>query len=157
MRFRPDHWLLIEDGRIVGAQAEAPRRRLGPPRPRRPLILPGFIDTHVHSPQLDVIASYGTELLDWLTTHTFPAEARHADAAARRGDRGRSSSTRCWRTARPSAVVFPTVHKAVVDALFAAAAARGMRVVAGKVLMDRNAPDDLRDDVATAEREMRRR
>ena len=86
LRWRPDHWLLVEAGRIVGAQ---PGHQ--PPgddwhkheHPGR-LILPGFIDTHVHSPQLDVIASYGTELLDWLDTHTFPAEMRYADEAVAR-------------------------------------------------------------------------
>ena len=99
---------------------------------------------HVHSPQIDVIASYGTELLDWLTTHTFPAEARHADPAHAAGRRRRTSSTRCSRHGTTSAVVFPTVHAGSVDALFAAAEARGMRLITGKVLMDRNAPADLR-------------
>ena len=153
VRFRPDHWLLIEGGRIAGAQVEAPTEGWVRHDHAGRLILPGFIDTHVHSPQLDVIASYGTELLDWLTTHTFPAEARHADldhteaTAALFLDALLAHGT-------TAAVVFPTVHRQSVDALFAAAEARGMRIVAGKVLMDRNAPDDLRDDVATAEREM---
>ena len=79
VRFRPDHWLLVEGGRIVGARPEAPGEGWVRHDHAGRWILPGFIDTHVHSPQLDVIASYGTELLDWLTTHTFPAEARHAD------------------------------------------------------------------------------
>ena len=78
VRFRPGHWLLIEDGRIVDVRAEAP----GPDWRREvrhgQLILPGFIDTHVHCPQLDVIASYGANLLDWLNTYTFPAERRFA-------------------------------------------------------------------------------
>ena len=113
------------------------------------LVLPGFIDTHVHSPQIDVIASYGSELLDWLTTHTFPAEARHADAGACRRRRRRTSSTRCSRTARPRRSSSRPSTPRSVDALFAAAEARGMRVIAGKVLMDRNAPADLVDDVAT--------
>ena len=153
VRFRSDHWLLIEGGRIAGAQAEAPGDGWQRHDHAGRLILPGFIDTHVHSPQLDVIASYGTELLDWLTTHTFPAEARHADlphaeaTAALFLDALLAHGT-------TAAVVFPTVHRQSVDALFAAAEARGMRVIAGKVLMDRNAPDDLRDDVAMAEREM---
>jgi len=153
VRFRPDHWLLVEGGRIVGARPEAPGEGWVRHDHAGRWILPGFIDTHVHSPQLDVIASYGTELLDWLTTHTFPAEARHADpphteaTAALFLDALLAHGT-------TSAVVFPTVHRQSVDALFAAAGARGMRVIAGKVLMDRNAPDDLRDDVLNAEREM---
>ncbi|MGZ5236856.1 MAG: guanine deaminase [Caldimonas sp.] len=153
VRYRPDHWLLIEDGRIAGASAEAPgegwerRDRSGC------LVLPGFIDTHVHSPQIDVIASYGNELLDWLTTHTFPAEARHADGAHTEAAAALFLDA-LLAHGTTSAVVFPTVHKASVDALFGAAEARGMRVVAGKVLMDRNAPDELRDDTAGAERDM---
>ena len=116
------------------------------------LILPGFIDTHVHSPQLDVIARYGTELLEWLDTYTFPAERRHAeDAEAPAGAARFLDALLCHGTT--SAVVFPTVHKLSVDALFAAAASRGMRLVAGKVLMDRHAPDGLRDDVDQAERD----
>ncbi len=153
VRFRPDHWLLIEDGRIAGAQTEAPSEGWLRHDHAGRLILPGFIDTHVHSPQLDVIASYGTELLDWLTTHTFPAEARHADIAHT------EATASCFLDAllahgTTAAVVFPTVHKASVNALFAAAETRGMRVIAGKVLMDRNAPENLRDDVVTGGHDM---
>src|SRR3954468_7778395 len=138
VRFRPDHWLLAEAGRIVAVQREAPGEGWLVHDHADCLVLPGFIDSHVHSPQIDVIASYGTELLDWLTTHTFPAGARRADpahaesAAAHFLDALLAHGT-------TAAVVFPTVHAASVDALFAAAQERGMRVIAGKVLMDRNA------------------
>ena len=76
VRFRPDHWLLIEDGRIAGVRAgdDPPDASWTRRDHRGRLILPGFVDSHVHSPQLDVIASYGTELLDWLNNYTFPAE-----------------------------------------------------------------------------------
>ncbi len=154
VRYRPDHWLLIDSGRIVGAQpgTQTPDARWAQHDHSGKLILPGFIDTHVHSPQLDVIASYGTELLDWLNTHTFPAELRYADVgeavagAARFLDALLAHGT-------TSAVVFATVHKVSADALFAAAKARGMRLITGKVLMDRNAPEGLRDDVTQAERD----
>jgi guanine deaminase len=154
VRYRPDHWLLIENGVIVGTQASAmPIDSTWVQHDHRGRwVMPGFIDTHVHSPQLDVIASYGTELLDWLNTYTFPAECRYADpeqshlGAARFLDALLAHGT-------TSAVVFPTVHKVSADALFSAAAERGMRLIAGKVLMDRNAPDGLRDDVAQAERD----
>jgi guanine deaminase len=154
VRFRPDRWLLVEDGRIVAVQAEAP----GPDWPREDhagrLILPGFIDTHVHSPQLDVIASYGSELLDWLNTYTFPAERRYADpAVAVQGAALFLDALLAHGTT--AAVVFPTVHKVSAEALFAAAAERGMRLIAGKVLMDRHAPDGLRDDVVQAEADCR--
>ena len=154
VRFRPDHWLLMESGRIVGASPghQPPgddwRKHEHPGR----LILPGFIDTHVHSPQLDVIASYGTELLDWLDTHTFPAEARYAEAAVAHAGAARFLDA-LLAHGTTSAVVFPTVHKVSVDALFEAAAERGMRIVAGKILMDRNAPPELCDDVEQAERD----
>ena len=153
VRFRPDHWLLIETGRIAGVQREAPGE--GWPRHEHAgrLILPGFIDTHVHSPQLNVIASYGSELLDWLTTHTYPAEARHADAAHAEAAAAYFLDA-LLAHGTTAAVVFPTVHAGSADALFGAAEARGMRVIAGKVLMDRNAPAELLDDVAAAERDM---
>jgi guanine deaminase len=101
----------------------------------------------VHSPQLDVIASYGTELLDWLDTYTFPAErampTRAKPRPARRVPR-RAAGARHDQRGR-----VPDRAQGVADALFAAGAARGMRLIAGKVLMDRNAPDGLRDDAST--------
>jgi len=154
VRFRPDHWLLIDGGRIAGMQPgdQAPDDSWMKCDHRGRLILPGFIDTHVHSPQLDVIASYGTELLDWLDTYTFPAEQRYADAGEAQAGAVRFLDA-LLAHGTTSAVVFPTVHKTSVDALFAAAQARGMRLIAGKVLMDRNAPDGLRDDVDQAARD----
>ena len=83
VRFRADHWLLIEHGRIVGVQLETPDASWRHEDHSGRLVLRGFIDTHVHMPQLDVIASYGTELLDWLDTYTFPAETRYADQIGR--------------------------------------------------------------------------
>ena len=152
VRYRPDHWLLIDNGRIVGAQTQAPDDSWPRQDHSGRLVLPGFIDTHVHSPQLDVIASYGTELLDWLNNYTFPAERRYADPAqAETGAALFLDALLAHGTT--AAVVFPTVHKVSADALFAAAQARGMRLIAGKVLMDRHAPDGLRDDVAQAERD----
>jgi guanine deaminase len=154
VRWRPDHWLLIEGGRIAAVRSEAP----GPDWQRidhaGALILPGFIDTHVHSPQFDVIGSYGTELLDWLENYTFPAERGHADPEVAEVSAQRFVEA-LLAHGTTSAVVFPTVHKASVDALFGAAQARGMRLVAGKVLMDRHAPDGLRDDVVNAEADCR--
>jgi guanine deaminase len=153
VRFRPAQWLLIEDGRIAAVQTDAPDASWPRDDHAGRLILPGFIDTHVHSPQLDVIGSYGTALLEWLNTYTFPAERRYADPAeAQRGAQRFVDALLARGTT--AAMVFPTVHKVSADALFAAAAARGMRVIAGKVLMDRHAPDGLRDDdLAQAERD----
>jgi guanine deaminase len=153
VRFDADCWLLVEDGRIVGRSRAEP----GPDWQRHDwrgkLLTPGLIDSHVHSAQLDVIASYGTELLDWLDTYTFPAEARHADADAAAVGAAQFLDA-LLAHGSTAAVVFPTVHKTSVDALFAAASERGMRLITGKVLMDRHAPDFLRDaDVAQAERD----
>src|SRR6058998_324404 len=131
VRFRPDHWLLIDSGRIAGVSASEPDESWQRIDHRGKLILPGFIDTHVHSPQLDVIASYGTELLDWLNTYTFPAEGAYADPqVAAAGSKRFLDALLAHGTT--SAVVFPTVHKGSVDALFEAATQRGMRIVAGK-------------------------
>lgn len=155
VRWRADHWLLIgEDGRIVAVQPEAPGDDWQRIDHRGRLLLPGFIDSHVHAPQLDVIASWGTQLLDWLQTYTFPAEARLADGAeAARCANGFLDALLAHGTT--AAAVFATVHAGSVDALFEGALARGMRVLTGKVLMDRHAPPDLCDDVDTALAECR--
>ncbi|MBK8161099.1 MAG: guanine deaminase [Rhodospirillaceae bacterium] len=121
---------------------------------RGKLIVPGFVDAHVHSAQLDVIASYGTQLLDWLTRYTFPAERRFES-----GEHGARMAEmfldRLLASGTTTASVYPTIHKQSVETFFAAAAARNLRMVAGKVLMDRNCPDYLRDDVAGAEADCR--
>lgn len=155
VRWRPDHWLLIDDdGRILAVQAQAPGEDFQKHEHPGRLLMPGFIDTHVHSPQLDVIASWGAQLLDWLETYTFPAEAKHADPeAAAAGAALFCDALLAHGTT--AAVVFPTVHRSSAEALFQAARDRGMRLIAGKVLMDRHAPDNLRDDVPNAERECR--
>jgi guanine deaminase len=152
VRWRPDHWLLIESGHIAGVQpgAQAPDESWERHDHSGQLILPGFIDTHVHSPQIDMVGSYGTELLDWLNTYTFPAETRYADASEAEAGAGRFLDA-LVANGTTTAVVFPTVHKASAESLFADAQRRGMRLVTGKVLMDRHAPDGLRDDVAQAE------
>jgi guanine deaminase len=151
VRWRADHWLLLDGEHIAGALPgdQPPGADWQRVDHRGCLLMPGFIDTHVHCPQLDVIASYGANLLDWLNTYTFPAERRFADpAVAAAGAALFLDALLAHGTT--AAVVFPTVHVASVEALFAAAAQRGMRIVTGKVLMDRNAPDGLRDDVAGA-------
>ena len=153
VRWRPDHWLLIDDdGRIAGAQVQEPGPEWQRHDHRGRLLMPGFIDSHVHCPQLDVIASHGSGLLDWLETYTFPAEQRYADAVVAHEGAARFLDA-LLAHGSTAAVVFPTVHKVSAEALFEAASARGMRLVCGKVLMDRNAPAALCDDVASAERD----
>jgi guanine deaminase len=108
------------------------------------LIVPGFIDTHVHSPQLDIIGSYGEQLLDWLNKYTFPAEARYADEtyAATSAVAFLDSLLDAGTT---SALVFATSHLQATDQLFEAADEKGMRLIAGKVLMDQNALQEILD------------
>lgn len=108
------------------------------------LIVPGFIDCHVHFPQLEIIGSYGTELLEWLERYAYPAEARYADEEHARRAAG-FFLDELLAAGTTTAAVFATVHAHSADALFAAAEARDMRLITGKVLMDRNCPETLRD------------
>lgn len=113
------------------------------------LMLPGFVDAHVHYPQTAIIASWGKRLIDWLNTYTFPEEMRLSDPAyaaeiaARYLDLVLAHGT-------TTVCSYATIHPHSVDAIFAAAAKRGMRVAAGKTCMDRNAPDGLRDTAQSA-------
>ncbi|WP_296766714.1 guanine deaminase [Sediminimonas sp.] len=113
------------------------------------LIMAGFIDAHAHYPQTAIIASWGKRLIDWLTTYTFPEEARFADPghAARIAARYLDLTTAHGTTTVCS---FCTSHPGSVDAFMAEAQARGQRVVAGKTCMDRNAPDALCDSARSA-------
>jgi guanine deaminase len=150
VRWRPDHWLLVDEhGRIAGVQpATVPLQGNWQVEDHSGrLVLPGFIDTHLHSGQIDVIGAHGTALLDWLETHTFPAERRMEEAAHARHISSLFVDA-LLATGTTTAAVFPTVHAVSVDALFEQAEARGMRLIAGKVLMDRHAPEFLRDDAA---------
>lgn len=108
------------------------------------LLLPGFIDPHLHFPQMQVIGSYGGELLDWLNKYTFPEETRfshlaHATrmAAAFFDEMARNGTT--------SVSAYCSVHPESAEAFFEEAGKRGMGVIGGKCMMDRNAPDGLRD------------
>jgi guanine deaminase len=109
------------------------------------LITAGFVDTHIHFPQVQVIASWGAQLLDWLNTYTFPAETRFADEA-HAARMAAAFFDLLIAHGTTTAVAFCSVHPASAEAYFAEAARRDMRMLGGKVLMDRNAPDGLRDD-----------
>ena len=111
-------------------------------------IVPGFVDGHLHFPQIGVMASHGAELLEWLEKYTFPEEAKF-------GDRQYAANAatlfikELLRNGTTSAMVFPTVHEQSVDAIFTAASAVNMRLSSGKVMMDRNCPENLRDTAAS--------
>jgi guanine deaminase len=112
------------------------------------LIIPGLIDCHVHYPQVDIIASYGERLLDWLEKYAYPAERTFADPEHAK-EVAEFFVQELLRNGTTTACVFATVHPHSVDAIFEAASKYGMRLIAGKVLMDRNCPEDLRDTPAT--------
>ncbi|MGA2043297.1 MAG: guanine deaminase, partial [Roseiarcus sp.] len=138
----------IEDGRVAAVGEAAAIRARAPAAPvddhTGKLVMPGFIDTHIHYPQSRVIASYGAQLLEWLQKYTFVEEQKlrergHADLVARffLDELARQGTT--------TAVVYCTVHPESVDAFFEASLERGVRMIAGKVMMDRNAPAGLTD------------
>lgn len=144
-----DGLLVIEDGRVKAAGDYARLRATLPPglEPidyRGKIITPGFIDTHLHYPQTDMIASPAPGLLPWLETYTFPTERRFEDPAHAR-ETAEFFLDELGRCGTTTAVVYCTVHPGSVDAFFEASEARNLRMVAGKVLMDRNCPDFLRD------------
>ena len=143
-----DGGLLLRDGLIAATGSFEEIAGAAPDVPvtdHRPhLMMAGFIDTHIHFPQAQVIASWGAQLLDWLNGYVFPEEARFCDPdhAAGIAERFLGLLTDYGTT---TAVAFCSVHAASADAYFSAAASRNMRMIGGKVMMDRNAPDNLTD------------
>ena len=147
--FNEDGLLIVEDGHVVAAGAYAAlSSQLAPGTQvqdmRDKLIVPGFIDTHIHYPQTDMIASPAPGLLPWLDTYTFPTERRFADPAYAQ-DTASFFVEELLACGTTTALVYCTVHKESADALFTESEARNLRMVAGKVLMDRNCPEFLRD------------
>jgi guanine deaminase len=112
------------------------------------LIIPGLIDCHVHYPQIDIIASYGERLLDWLEKYAYPAERKFTDPEHAK-EVAEFFVQELLRNGTTTACVFATVHPQSVEAIFEAASKYGMRLIAGKVLMDKNCPEDLRDTPET--------
>lgn len=147
-----DGILLIENGKVaqVGAAAELlPKLTdVEVQHYRDALITPGFIDTHIHFPQTGMIASYGEQLLDWLNTYTFPTEKQFEDKA-HASDVAAIFLKELLRNGTTTALVFGSVHPQSVDAFFEQADKLNLRMIAGKVLMDRNAPDYLTDTAET--------
>ncbi len=118
------------------------------------LILPGLIDTHLHYPQSEIIGMYGKQLLDWLDEYTFPAEESFSSAEYALSI-ARSFVTELLRNGTTSCAAYATVHPVSVDALFTVASEYGMCMLTGKVLMDRNAPEGLRDSSLEGEADSR--
>lgn len=159
LEYLSDGALLIADGRIVARGTFAEVSSHAPSNAqhidhRGKLILPGFVDTHVHYPQTEMIASHGEQLLAWLEKYTFPAEARFADRA-HADDVAGFFCDELLRNGTTTAMCFATVHPQSVDALFSAAQSRRMRLITGKVLMDRHCPATLRDTPASGDADSR--
>ena len=113
------------------------------------LILPGFVDGHVHYPQMNVIASFGAKLIDWLNTFTFPEEAKFSDKSYASAA-AKFFLSEALRNGYTTSAVFCTVHPQSVEAFFTEAERLGLRMIAGKVLMDRHAPKSLLDTAQTS-------
>lgn len=145
-RYIEDGGLLIEDGIIKAFDEFTTLDTTGAEvidhRPH--LVMPGFIDTHLHFPQTQVIASWAAQLLDWLNDYTFPEETRYSDPAFC-AVMARAFLDLLTAHGTTTAVAYASVHASSAEALFTEALARNMRLLTGKVMMDRNAPDGLRD------------
>ncbi|MEO0452136.1 MAG: guanine deaminase [Pseudomonadota bacterium] len=145
--------LAIESGKIawVGDAPDLPARFAMLPVDDHSshLILPGFIDAHTHYPQMEVVASYGSQLLDWLETYTFRQEARFADKVHSQVQAGLFFDE-LINHGVTTAAVYTTSHPDATTAFFEEAETRSMRMIGGKVLMDRSAPEDLIDTAQRA-------
>ena len=148
-QYESDALVVMEGGLIKAFGAYVDIKKTLPPNTTvttytDALILPGFIDLHVHYPQTQIIGAYGKQLIDWLNRYTFVAEQQFADINHAR-EVSRFFLDECLRVGTTTAMVYGTVHAHSVDVFFEAAAERNMRMIAGKVMMDRNAPDALCD------------
>ncbi|MFA5522068.1 MAG: guanine deaminase [Castellaniella sp.] len=148
LHYEPDALILIRDGIIEQFGDYADLRPLldgmEPAHYADSLIMPGFIDAHVHYPQTQIIGSYGAQLIDWLNTYTFVAEQQFKVL-----ETARKVATffleQTLASGTTTATVYCTVHPASVEGFFQAAEHTGQRMIAGKVMMDRNAPEALLD------------
>ena len=116
------------------------------------IVIPGFIDAHIHFPQLRMLAAPGKDLLDWLTRFTFPEEARYTDFDYARAN-AKTFLKYLFANGTTAAMAFCSVHKTCADALFGEALSRNMALVTGKTMMDRNALPEVHDDATTGGRE----
>ena len=155
MVYEPDAIVAMAGGKIAhfgparAVRAKLPQGTKVVDCGRDALITAGFIDAHVHYPQTGIIGAFGTQLLDWLNRYTFVAEQRFADKRHARAV-ARVFLGECLRNGVTTAAVFCTVHPQSADAFFEEAGKLGLRMIAGKVLMDRNAPAALRDTAQAA-------
>jgi guanine deaminase len=154
VRYIEDGILITEQGKIrwfgtwEDAQAQLPTQIEIQHYPEQ-LIIPGMIDTHIHFPQTEMVGAYGEQLLSWLNTYTFPTEIQFKDKAYAQ-EIAKFFVNELLKNGTTTALVFCTVHPESVDALFEAAEQHQMRLIAGKVMMDRHAPEALCDTAESA-------
>lgn len=146
-RFIEDGLLFIRDGKIQARMSWQEGEQYldahkGYTDRRGKLLLPGFIDAHVHYPQTEMIGAFGEQLLEWLTTYTFPVESQFADEAYAT-EIAEFFISQLLSHGTTTALVFCTLHPESVNALFSEALRLNMRLIAGKVMMDRHTPEYL--------------
>lgn len=148
-----DGAVAVQDGRIAASGEYAGVRRALPEAEvldlRPGILLPGFVDTHVHYPQVRAIGGMGMRLLDWLQAHALPEEARLADAGYARAV-AREFLTALLRNGTTTALVFGAHFPAAQEVLFEEAQALGLQIVSGLVLSDRNLRPELHQAPAVA-------
>ncbi len=158
--YYPDGLLVTEDDRVHSIGSAATLLASLPAdcpvqRHDNALLLPGFIDTHIHLPQMEMIGAHGEQLLEWLEKYVFPAEAKFADAAYASAVSERFLDE-LLRNGTTTAMVFGSVHATSVEMFFRACERRGLRMIAGKAMMDRHCPDTVRDSAESAYRDSKR-
>ena len=157
MHWHSDGLLLLAGDKIAAAGDYAALQHLIPHdlsvehHPGK-IIMPGFIDTHIHYPQTDMIASPAPGLLPWLEQYTFPTERQFQDPA-HANEVAAFFLDELLRAGTTTAMVYCTVHSASVEAFFNQSEQRDLRMVAGKVLMDRHCPEFLQDTAETGARD----
>lgn len=152
-----DGVMVVEEGHVsaIGPTAKLlPKLTVPVEHFAHHLLVPGFIDTHIHYPQSEMIGAYGEQLLAWLKRYTFPVEAKFNDSSYA-ASVARFFLDELLRNGTTTALVFGSVHSVSVEVFFAEAQRRGLRMIAGKVLMDRNAPPGLCESTATGSRDSR--
>ena len=152
LEVRQDAFLISEGETIAGLYDALPPAYAGQPVEDWGdcLIIPAFTDLHIHAPQIiNRGIGYDKQLLPWLETYTFPAEARFAELPF--ADRvWKAFLNRLWAAGTLRFSAFATVHKQAAWRLMELAEQSGLRGLIGKVNMDRNAPDSLREDTAAS-------
>ena len=150
VQYWEDGLLILKEGKVEAVGTAAELIRLLPAGipltvlEKDQLIIPGFVDTHIHMPQTEMIGAFGEQLLDWLRKYTFPTKRQFQDREYA-GNISDIFLNELLKNGTTTALVFGTVHKESADVLFEKAEALDMRIIVGKVMMDRNAPDYLLD------------